>query len=395
MKLRVHALAAAGLGPLLGGCLAFQQPVVLDVTCPTGAALHAHSYSGACELDGGVKHGPAYVLAPDTQRLLVYATYDHDTLDGRYVRYRGDGTKVEEGTYFGGTKNGVWTSYGADGSRTEQVYVHDEAQGPSRRFDVEGTLRADTSVPVPPPKIEAPPPIPSAPASHVDDMAEEAAAQAEATARVVSPARTRIFPLDGDVAFEASVLLGQDASTIRNSSSFVGGTLSLGGAFGTLRYKTDHYSGVYTAVGVSGVYGEVSRAECEVHAGLCGTRLLAGPYVRVGYARSHHAREEGAIASFKAYMGLSALLGQDQWRVVGVDADAFAWRARVSAGYTGLSIFRHFIDATRERGSREGSMVMLLPLLILVEHGELFFDMGMDRAGGVVGGFGIHLGFGL
>jgi len=38
---------------------------------------------------------------------------------------------------------------------------------------------------------------------------------------------------------------------------------------------------------------------------------------------------------------------------------------------------------------------LLTPVLIFVEHGELFFDLGMDRAGGLVSGFGIHLGFGL
>ena len=440
MKLRVLALAAASL-PLLGGCLAFQQPVVLDVTCPTGAELRAHRLSGACELSGGLKHGPAYVLAPDTQRLLVYATYDHDALDGRYVRYRSDGTTAEEGTYYGGTKNGIWTTYDADGSHTEQAYVDDYAKGPHKRFDADGTLRAEGSfeganpdgtwteydaagkitrvtkyangvvqeqktlvattpkavAPVPPTKIEAPPAVPKVDTtvSTVDDMAAEAAVQAETTARVVSPAKTRIFPFDGDVAFEASTLLGQDSSQVRNSSSFVGGTASIGGALGTLRYKTDHYSGTYLALGVAGVYGETSRVECEVASGLCGTRYLVGPYARVGYARSHHADESGAIASFKAYMGVTALFGQDRWSVVGVGADSFVWRARFSAGYTGLSIFKHFFEAAEKGSKTEDIELLVAPLLLLVEHGELFFDMGMDRAGGVVGGFGIHLGFGL
>lgn len=443
MKLRALALVASSLG--LGGCLAFQSPLVLDVTCPTGAELHAHRFAGACELPGGVKNGPSYVLDPDTQRLQVYATYDHDTLDGRYVRYRSDGSKVEEGTYFGGTKNGVWVSYDADGSRTEQAYVDDYAKGPNKRFDANGNLRAEgyfegpepdgtwteydaagkttrvtryakgvvleqqkldaaapkEAAPAPPPKIETPPLIaktdPTAPTSNVDDMAHEATLQAETTARIVSPAMTRIFAFDGDVALEASTLLGQDAAQVRSSSGLLGGALNLGYAFGTLRYKTDHYSGVYGAVGASGAYGAASRAECEVGSGFCGTRVLGGAYARVGYARSHHPREEGAIASFKAYFGATALFGQDEWQTAAVHGDAFVWRARLSAGYTALSIFKHFFEHTTGYGASrdDQSLVLLAPLLLLVEHGELFFDMGMDRAGGVVSGFGIHLGFGL
>lgn len=437
MKVRALAAVAASF---LGGCLAFQSPVVLDVTCPTGAELRAHPNSGSCELPGGVKHGPAYVLAPDTQRLLVYATYDHDTLDGRFVRYHDDGTKVEEGTYYGGKKNGIWLTYDADGSRTEQAYVDDYAKGAHKRFDESGKLRLEgyfegtapdgtfteydasgktvrvtkyakgvviehqefaeatpkAPAPVPPPKIEAPPTIPSTAAVSLDDQAAETRAQAETTSRVVSPAKTRIFPFDGDVAFEASVLFGQDGATVRSSSGFAGGNLKLGAAFGTLRYKTDHYSGVYAAVGASGSYGGSSRAECEVGAGLCGTRYLLGPYARVGYARSHDPSADGAIASFKAYMGLAALFGSDQWRVGGVEGSAFVWRARVSAGYTGLSIFKHFFESTGRGHSRDDqSLAILAPLLILIEHGEVFFDMGMDRSGGVVSGLGIQLGFGL
>ena len=436
MKLRALALVAAGLAPGLGGCLVFPSPVVLDVTCPTGAELRPHFNSGACELPGGIKHGPAYVLAPDTQRLLVFATYDHDTLDGRYVRYRSDGTEVEEGTYYGGTKNGIWLSYEADGSRTEQAYIDDYAKGSHKRFDASGKLRLEgyfegtnpdgtwteydadgktvrvtkyakgvvvaqqldeatprATKPAPPPKIEAPPPIPNAAVdSNADDQAAETAAQAEATSRVVSPAKTRLLPYEGDVAFEASVLLGQDATNLRSSSGFVGGALNLGAAFATLRYKTDHYSGTYVSVGASGAYGEASRAECEVGSGVCGTRFLLGPYARVGYARSHNPSDDGAIASFKAYLGVAALFGQDQWRVAGVEDSAFVWRARLSAGYTGLSIFKHFSEGKSGRGQ---GAEFILPLLFVVEHGDLFFDLGMDRAGGVVSGFGMHLGFGL
>jgi hypothetical protein len=434
MKVRALALVAVSS---LGGCLAFPSPVVLDVTCPTGAELRPHFNSGACELPGGIKHGPAYMLAPDTQRLLVFATYDHDTLDGRYVRYRSDGKEVEEGTYYGGKKNGIWTTYDADGSRTEQAYVDDYAKGAHQRFDESGKLRLDgyfegpdpdgtfteydasgktvrvtkyakgvvvaqqmfaeatprAPVPVPPPKIEAPPTISNAAVvSNVDDQAAETATQAEATARVVSPAKTRLFPFDGDVAFEASVLLGQDGSTVRSSSGFVGGALNLGAAFGTLRYKTNHYSGTYVAVGASGAYGEVSRAECEVGSGFCGTRYLLGPYARLGYARSHDPSDDGAIASFKAYLGVAALFGEDQWRVVGVEDSAFVWRARLSAGYTGLSVFKHFFEG--KNGHGQGAE-FAVPFLFVIEHGDLFFDLGMDRAGGVVSGFGMHLGFGL
>lgn len=404
------AFAAAALG-LVAGC-SFRQPVVADMTCPTGAELVVTRTSGACQLPGGTKNGPAYVVDPKTGQLVEAMVYDHDVLDGPYARYGDDGQRVVAGTYRGGKKDGLWSDWAADGSRVERDWVADAPIGAPRRFGADGeperaapppvASAAPSAAPSATTLPQLPPPTPSSTrtTSDVDAMAAENAEETAATGVVVSPARVRLLRFEGDVAFDAQTVY--QASTGGWASGFVGATVHAGVPFGRLSFKQDHYSGVFASVGVTGSFGESARADscngpCATNADIrWGERWLLGPYARLGYARSHDGRETGAVRSFAAYGGLALALGEDRWALLdNTRQSAFVWRARLSVGYTAPGLFPRLLHSFRDAKKGEDLFLALaLAASLFFEHGELFVDVGGDR-GVAVSGVGVQLGFGL
>lgn len=376
MKRIAFALVASAVGCNL------RPPVLKDMTCPTGAELRTSSVGGACQLPGGTKNGPAYRVDPRTGQLLEVETWDHDVLDGPYARYGDDGQLLVEGMYRNGKRDGLWVTHAPEGSNAETQFVADAPVGTA----------APVVIPPPPPPPPAPVPRGS---SNVDTMAGEAAENAretEATGIVASPARVRVFRFEGDIAFDAHTAY-TSANGNGFASGFVGATAHAGIPFGRLGFKQDHYSGLFVSLGATGSVGRSIRTD-----GPWGERWLLGPYARIGYARSHDARDGGAIRSFSAYVGVATLFGEDLWALSnGARESSFVWRTRVSAGYTAPGIFTRLVRTLREETKKGDDLLTMLALAgsLFIEHGELFLDVGSDGVDTFVSGFGVQLGFGL
>ena len=209
------------------------------------------------------------------------------------------------------------------------------------------------------------------------------------TGKLVVPARVRLFPVEGDVAFSASTLLSADG---KQTSSFLGAIASIDfPSRSKLRFRGDAYRAFYVSYGVEGALGVVTRAECDDptilgSGGFCGSRWLLGPVIRVGYARSTDAHADGAVPSLLGYGKLSFLLGQDRWSSVYSSGNALVWRARVGTGYTALGTLFNLAHA---------QSWILIPLVALVEHAEAYVELGGDGGQALGVGGGINVGFGL
>ncbi len=404
-------LLAVGGGLLIAGCN-YRPPLVADMTCPTGAELDVDVTGGACVLPlSRTKHGPAYVVDPGTGQMTESMVYSHGILDGPYARYGKDGQRLVAGTYRAGKRDGLWIEFEEDGARTETDWVEDARVGESRRFDADGMERKTAAVPPPPEKppappvsASAPPPVATAPPprphSDVDGMAAEAAKETEATGVAPALSTVRVLRFEGDVAFDAHTAWAPSSGGAF-ASGFVGATVHAGVPFARLSFKRDHYSGLFFSIGATGSFGESLRADscggpCAAGEGRWGERWLVGPYARIGYARSHDARDTGAVRSFFAFLGVATTVGEDRWALLdNTRESALVWRARVSAGYTAPRLFPRLAESFKDAKKGDDLLLALaLVASVFFEHGELFVDFGTDR-GSFVSGLGVQLGFGM
>ena len=324
-------MTARWLVSLLMCAACTHAPLVADVSCPQGTKLVVakSGNEGACQLPGKVRHGPSWVVEDKGARI---DGYDHGSLAGPWARYDAGGSLAQHGY-----RPGVTDSTAPDASA-----VH------SNDYDSPAT-----------------------------------------TGKLVVPARVRLFPVQGDIAFSATTLLAPGGAP---TSSFLGALLDIDlPTRARLHYRRDAYQAFYVSYGVAGALGVVSRAECDDptipgSGGFCGTRWLAGPVIRVGYARSTDGHAEGAIPSLLAYGKLAFLLGQDRWSSTYSTGDALVWRARAGVGYTALGSLVGL--------ARDGSWELAV-LLALVEHAEAYVELGGDGSQMLGVGGGIDVGFGL
>ena len=308
-------------------------PVVADVRCPKGTREIATETSGKCVLPDGKRHGPAWSVST---RGVKVDGYDHDVLAGPFEHYDHRGRLVARGY-----RPGVTDS-------TDQPTEVRES-----RWDSPQT-----------------------------------------TGKLVSPARVRIFPVQADVAFAASTLVSAEG---KPTSSFVGGAFDIGlTPKEMLRWRGEAYRALYVAYGVQGLAGTITRAECDDptiagSGGLCGSRWMLGPWVRVGWVRSEDAHASAALPSLLAYGKIAFLVGRDQWSSTLSSGNALVWRLRAGAGYTSLgslaSLARH--------ASGEGWKWLLVPIAFVLEHAEGYVELGSDGASALGVGGGVDVGFGL
>jgi hypothetical protein len=311
------------------GC-AMRAPVVADVSCPKGAKWigTADQQEGRCQLPDGTRHGPSYAV---TNAGVRVDGYDHGITAGPWARYDAEGKLVEHGY-----RPGVTDS-------SDMPLTVSSAQ-----YDSPTT-----------------------------------------TGRLVAPARVRPFPIEGDVAFSATTLMGNDG---RATSSFLGALVDIQlPSSARLRYRGDAYRAFYVSYGVTGAVGAVTRAECDDptivgSGGFCGSRWLAGPVIRVGYMRSTDAHANASLPSFLAYGKLGFLLGEDRWSSALSTASALVWRVRGGIGYTALGTLF---------GLARAHSWLLVPLVALVEHAEAYVELGGDGGSALGVGGGIDVGFGL
>lgn len=327
---------------LLGGC-ALRPPVVADVRCPRDTHPVEGPGGGQCALADGTRHGPSWTVSPDG---VAIDGYDHGVLAGPYERYKL-----------------------ATGERTERGYRP-------------GVTSSTDAAPV----IDA---------SHASYDSPET------TGRLVTPARVRLFPVQGDLAFEAATLLSSNGA---RTSSFVGGTFDIAlPAPARLRYRGDAYRAFYVAYGAQGVAGAVARGECDDptiagSGGFCGSRFLLGPYIRVGYARTPFGDVKGAVPTLLGYGRLGFLLGQDNWTSAYSSGAAVVWRLRAGAGFTALGAVMTLLHRAQHASPLDGMWrSLLLPLAVVVEHAEAWVELGGDggNATGIGIGGGVDIGFGL
>ena len=310
------------------GCT--RPPLVVDVSCPrqTKLVVAKSAASGECQLPSKTRHGPSWDV---TDKGVRIEGYDHGALAGPWARYNPNGELGEHGYRPGVTD-----------STEPNPDVHPDA------YDSPAT-----------------------------------------TGKLVVPARVSLFPVEGDVAFSAGMLLSADG---KGSSSFIGALIDLDfPARARLRYRRDAYQAFYVSYGAAGALGAVNRSSCDDptitgSGGLCGTRWLAGPVIRVGYARSTDSRPHGSVPSLLAYGKLAFLLGQDRWSSAYSTGNALVWRARAGVGYTALG---SLLGLARDHAWA------IVPLLALVEHAEAYVELGGDGGQALGIGGGIDVGFGL
>jgi len=313
------------------------RPVVADVRCPRGTQLIGtrNGEDGRCQLPDGTKQGPSFAV---TDRGVTIDGYDHGTPAGPWSRYNERGRLV------------------AHGYRPGVTDSNDPAT----------------------------------------DIGEADYDSPRTTGKLVVPARVRLFPVEGDVAFSASTLLSTQGHP---TSSFLGATVSIDfPSASRLHYRTDAYRAYYVSYGVQGAAGAIARADCDDptivgSGGFCGSRWLLGPMIRVGYARTTDANARGALPSLLAYGKLGFLLGEDRWSSAYSTASALVWRVRAGAGYTA---FGSLLGLAHHAGApREGWRWLFVPLLALVEHAEAYVELGADGGSALGVGAGVDVGFGL
>ncbi len=211
------------------------------------------------------------------------------------------------------------------------------------------------------------------------------------------PARVRVFPLQTDLAFAAETLVSSEG---KPTSSFLGASLDVAlTPAERVRHRGDAYQAWFLSYGASGLAGAVARAECDDptiagSGGFCGSRWMAGPFVRVGYFRSNDARASGALPSLLAYGRVGFLVGQDRWSSVYSTGTELVWRLRVGAGYTALGAVADLARRAAEE-RMQGWRWLLLPLAIVLEHAEGFVELGGDGQSALGVGAGLDVGFGL
>jgi len=166
-----------------------------------------------------------------------------------------------------------------------------------------------------------------------------------------------------------------------------------------LRWRGDAYRAFFVAYGAQGLAGTISRATCDDpviagSGGFCGSRWMAGPFVRVGYVRSEDAKPSGSLPSLLLYGKAAFLIGRDQWSSTYDSGEALVWRFRVGAGYTSLgsiaAIARH-----ASASANEAWKWLLVPIALVLEHAEGYVELGSDGASALGVGGGIDVGFGL
>jgi len=333
-----RALAVV-VATLLGGC-AMRPPVVADVRCPKDAHPVESPSGGQCVLRDGSRHGPSWTVSPAG---VAIDGYDHGALAGPYERYDARGERTEQGYRPGVT------------SSTQPSTETGEAKYDSPRT----------------------------------------------TGRLVVPERVRLFPVQGDVAFEAATLL---SSSGQRTSSFLGATIDIAlPAPERIRHRGDAYRAFYLAYGVQGAAGAVARAECDDptiagSGGFCGSRVLVGPYIRVGYARTPFGDARGALPTLLGYGRLGFLLGQDDWSSTYSSGSALVWRLRAGGGFTALGAVLSLLDRAKHASPVEGVWrALLVPLAVIAEHAEAWVELGADggQTTGLGVGGGIDIGFGL
>jgi len=309
-------------------------PVVADVRCPKGTKEIATETSGKCVLPDGKRHGPAWSVSARGVRV---DGYDHDVPAGPFEHYDRKGRLVARGY-----RSGVTDS-------TEQPTDVGEANWDS-------------------------------PAT---------------SGKLVSPARVRLFPVQADVAFTASTLVSAEG---RPTSSFIGGAFGVGTTpKEMLRWRGDAYRAFFVSYGAQGLAGAIARADCDDptiagSGGFCGSRWMAGPYVRIGYVRSEDAHPSASLPSLLLYGKAAFLIGRDQWRSTYDSGEALVWRFRAGAGYTSLG---SLVALARSASAGEGWKWLVAPIAFLLEHAEGYVELGSDGASALGVGGGIDVGFGL
>ena len=309
-------------------------PVVADVRCPKGAKEVATETTGKCVLPDGKRHGPAWSVS---EHGVKVDGYDHDVLAGPFEHYDRKGRLVARGY-----RPGVTDS-------TEQATDVAEA-----KFDSPAT-----------------------------------------SGKLVSPARVRIFPVQADVAFSASTLVSAEG---KPTSSFVGGAFDIGTTpKAMLRWRGDAYRAFFVAYGAQGLAGAISRRDCDDpiiagSGGFCGSRWMAGPYVRIGYVRSEDARPSASVPSMLLYGKAAFLVGRDEWSGAYGSGEALVWRFRAGAGYTSLG---SLVGIARSASSSDAWKWLLVPIAFVLEHAEGYVELGSDGASALGVGGGVDVGFGL
>jgi hypothetical protein len=311
-------------------------PVVADVRCPKGAKEVATETSGRCVLPDGKRHGPSWSVS---EHGVDVEGYDHDVPAGPFEHYDHHGRLVACGY-----RSGVTDS-------TDQPTDVSEAEWDS-------------------------------PAT---------------SGKLVSPARVRIFPVQADVAFAASTLVSAEGKAM---SSFVGGALDIATTpKAMLRWRGDAYRAFFVAYGAQGLAGAIARADCDDptiagSGGFCGSRWMAGPFVRIGYVRSEDAHPSGALASLLFYGKAAFLIGRDQWSGAYGSGEALVWRFRAGAGYTALGSLAALARQASASASDAWKWI-LVPIALVLEHAEGYVEIGNDGATALGVGGGVEVGFGL
>ncbi|HEY1958729.1 MAG TPA: hypothetical protein VGH28_24105 [Polyangiaceae bacterium] len=329
-------MKAGGLIALfLTGC-AMRAPVVADVRCPKNATMITAPGEGRCVLADGKRHGPSW-SASDAG--VTVEGYDHDVPAGPYERWDARGRVAEEGF-----RPGVTDSM-------------------------------DPQPDVGPAKWDAP----------------------KTNGTLVWPGRVRLFPVQADVAFAASTLVSSEG---KPTSSFVGAAVDVAlTPDERVRHRGDAYQAWFVAYGAQGLAGAVARSACDDptvagSGGFCGSRWMAGPFVRVGYFRTSDARPSAALPSLLAYGRIGFVLGEDRWSSNLSSGSELVWRLRVGAGYTAFGAVADLARRASENPA-QGWRWLLLPLAIVLEHAEGFVELGGDGGSALGVGGGVDLGFGL
>lgn len=325
--------------PALVGCAA-RRPVLADVRCPRGAKLELAAHEGKCVLPDGERHGPSFRASA---RGVSVEGYDHGVKAGPYAEWNGRGELVARGYRPGVTDSTAAApeigSAGWDSPKTDGVLVW--------------------------------------------------------------PDRVRVFPVQVDAAFTATTTVSSRGGEA--TSSFLGATFAVAlTPPERVRHRGDAYSAGFVSYGAQGVAGTVARAECDDptlagSGGFCGSRWMAGPFVRVGYFRSKDARPGGALPSWLGYGRAGFLIGQNRWNSTYSTGSSLVWRFRAGAGYTAFGAVEALVRRA-EASPTQGWRWLLVPLAAMLEHAEAYVELGGDggTAGGTLGvGGGLDVGFGL
>jgi len=284
-----------------------------------------------------------------------------------------------------GRKHGPsWSA--SDAGVTVEGYDHGVPAGPHERWDAHGALVEHGYRPGVTDSTEASPEV---------GRARWDSPKTDGT--LVWPERVRIFPVQTDAAFAASILSTDGKAT----SAFVGATVDIGlTPPERVRHRGEAYQAWFVGYGAQGLAGAVARSECDDptvagSGGFCGARWMAGPYARIGYFRSSDARASGALPSLLAYGKIGFLVGQDRWSSYYAEGSALVWRVRAGVGYTAFGALEDLVRHA-QASPAEGWRWLLVPIAVVLEHAEAFVELGGDGTGSALGvGAGVDLGFGL